>query len=169
MRACVRACVPCVSPFLRTPPISLRLYRVCLYVNVDIFMYYCIYVGVFIFIVLLSGALLHDIVIEAIRESPVRVTTCEVMKPYPGRGEIKRIPCRRGAVGSIIKIRQNVHTSQLALCEVEVYGYPGKSALHTHARTHAHKHTQMWLEWCFRINTCDKRTPLKRQIHKLQF
>ena len=75
--------------------------------------------------------MLHDIVIEAVMQGPLRVAICEFVGLHLGKGEIRRIPCRRGAIGSIIKIRQNATTpQQLVLCEVEVYGYPGKITLH---------------------------------------
>ena len=68
---------------------------------------------------------MHDIVIEALKQT--EISTCEVIVDALEDGETKRIPCRPGTVGYIVKIRQNATKAvNLILCEVEVYGTQGK-------------------------------------------
>ena len=73
---------------------------------------------------LLLGRRLHDIVIEALRQSEASI--CEVIVSALGDGETRRIPCRPETVGSVVRIRQNATKAQfLTICEVEVYGTHG--------------------------------------------
>ena len=67
---------------------------------------------------------LRDFVIEAI-VSKTSPRICAHVKPALGLGETKRIPCKPETRGSIIKIRLN-STEPLQLCEVQVFGKPGK-------------------------------------------
>jgi len=73
---------------------------------------------------LLLGFRLHDIVIEALRQS--ETTICEIIVTTLRASETRRIPCRPDAVGSVVRIRQNATNAEiLTICEVEVYGTLG--------------------------------------------
>ena len=73
---------------------------------------------------LLAGKRLHDIVIEALRQSEASI--CEVIVSALGNGETRRIPCRPETVGNVVRIRQNATEKEiLTICEVEVYGTHG--------------------------------------------
>lgn len=112
-------------------PISLRLSLYACLLYVDTFMRFRMYVCL-CRIVLLPDEKLHDFQIETIVYNPVRVSICEFVKRHLYNGETRRISCRPGAVGSIVIIRHNAaKPEELLLCEVEVYGYPGKTALHS--------------------------------------
>ena len=77
-----------------------------------------------VFPVLLPDARLHDIVIEALEQSQASI--CAVVGTAIGKSETRKIPCRQGTVGSIVRIRHNDTISAvLTLCEVEVYGTHG--------------------------------------------
>ena len=77
-----------------------------------------------VFPVLLPAVRLHDIVIEALELS--QASMCAVVGTAVGKNETRKIPCRPGTVGSIVKIRQNATKAEiLTLCEVEVYGTHG--------------------------------------------
>ena len=79
-------------------------------------------------IMLLTGERLHDIVIEALKDTEVSI--CEVIVYALKNGETRRIPCQPQTVGNVIKIRQNATKEEyLTLCEVEVYGTQGKIAI----------------------------------------
>ena len=67
---------------------------------------------------------LRDFVIEAIA-SKTSTRICAHVKSALGLGETKRIPCKPGTRGSIIKIILN-STEPLQLCEVQVFGKLGK-------------------------------------------
>jgi len=77
----------------------------------------------------LTGKLLHDIAIEAL--TGTRVSTCATIGRTPlGDGETRQIQCEQGTVGRIIKITRKASDEyNLALCEVEVHGTPGKISL----------------------------------------
>ena len=77
-----------------------------------------------VFPVLLPAGRLHDIVIEALELS--RASICAVVVTAIGKNETRKIPCRPGTVGSIVRIRRNATEAEiLTLCEVEVYGTHG--------------------------------------------
>ena len=77
-----------------------------------------------VFPVLLPAGRLHDIVIEALEQSQASI--CAVVGTAVGKNETRKIPCRQGTVGSIVKIRQNATKEEiLTICEVEVYGTHG--------------------------------------------
>ena len=67
---------------------------------------------------------LRDFVIEAIA-SKISPRICARVKPALGLGETKRIACKPGTRGSIIKIILN-SIEPLQLCEVQVFGKLGK-------------------------------------------
>ena len=80
-----------------------------------------------IFPVLLPDVRLHDIVIEALELSQASI--CAVVRTVIGNNETRKIPCRPGTVGGIVRIRQNATAAEiLTLCEVEVYGTYGTYA-----------------------------------------
>jgi len=73
-----------------------------------------------------------SIVIEAITEATLRVTECATFKGAATDIQIsRRFPCKRGTVGSIIRIRQG-ELENFTLCEVEVYGINGKTPKNSH-------------------------------------
>ena len=77
-----------------------------------------------VFLVLLPDVRLHDIVIEALELSQASI--CAVVGTAIGQNETRKIPCRPGTVGGIVRIRQNATKAEiLTLCEVEVYGMHG--------------------------------------------
>ena len=49
---------------------------------------------------------------------------CAHVKPALRKGETKRIPCKPGTSGRVIKIRLNTK-EPLQLCEVQVFGVRG--------------------------------------------
>ena len=77
-----------------------------------------------VFPVLPPDLRLHDIVIEALELS--QASTCAVVGTAVGKNETRKIPCRPGTVGSIVRIRHNATINAiLTLCEVEVHGTHG--------------------------------------------
>jgi len=78
----------------------------------------------------------YGIVIEAVTEAPLRVTECATVNVSKATTGTQRVPCRPGAVGSIIRMthvqydnRPSYVDFHLSLCEVEVYAINGKTAL----------------------------------------
>ena len=72
------------------------------------------------------------IVIEAISDATLRVTECASFKGTASDIQLsRRFPCKRGTVGSIIRIKQG-KLGNFTLCEVEVYGINGKTPKHNH-------------------------------------
>ena len=77
-----------------------------------------------VFPVLPPDVRLHDIVIEALELSEASI--CAVVETVIGQNETRKIPCRPGTVGGIVRIRQNATKAEfLTLCEVEVFGTHG--------------------------------------------
>ena len=90
-------------------------------------MYLYVYNGCF-----LTGVSLHNGVIETLREKATNVTMCNSIDPPLKWNETREIPCKREAVGRFVRIRQQTAVpGTLALCEVEVYGTFGKTAIAT--------------------------------------
>jgi len=76
--------------------------------------------------VFLTGFLLHDVVIQALKGTQ-HLTCGEIGHNPLADGETKHIPCRPGTVGSVIKVTRKASDSTgIVLCEVEVYGTQGK-------------------------------------------
>ena len=59
--------------------------------------------------------------------SPDDVTMCSPIETNFLRGEIRRIFCLEGAVGTYAKIELQGRKKELILCEVEIYEYKPKS------------------------------------------
>jgi len=88
-------------------------------------MYCYVYNGYF-----LVGVSLRYTVIETLLKNATNVTICNTIDPPLKWNETRQIPCQRDAVGSIVRIRQQAAVpGTLALCEVEVYGTFGKTAI----------------------------------------
>ena len=82
-------------------------------------------------VILHIGEGLHDFVIQTVRQNPTEVAICQVIGPPLKTKETRRIRCRRGAVGSIVRITQQPFVKEvLTLCEVEIYGTFGKTAIY---------------------------------------
>ena len=84
----------------------------------------------------LGSRKVYGIVIEAVTEAPLRVTKCATMNASVATPGTQRVPCRLGAVGSIIRLTHVQYDNipsyvdfHLSLCEVEVYAINGKTAL----------------------------------------
>ena len=77
-----------------------------------------------VFPVLPPDVILHDIVIEALDLSQASI--CAVVGTAIGKDETRKIPCRPGTVGNVVRIRHNDTVyAILTLCEVEVHGTHG--------------------------------------------
>lgn len=90
-------------------------------------MYVYVYNGCF-----MVGVPLHHGVIEILRKNLTNVTMCNTIDPPLKWNETREIPCKRGTVGRIVRIRKlSAIPETLALCEVEVYGTFGKTAIYS--------------------------------------
>lgn len=84
----------------------------------------------------LDSRKVYGIVIEAVTEAPLRVTKCATVNASVATTGTQRIPCRPGAVGSVIRLTHVQYDNRpyyvdfhLTLCEVEVYAINGKTSL----------------------------------------
>ena len=70
----------------------------------------------------------HDIIIEALKLPDM--SRCDVIHFALKYGATRRIPCQPRTVGNILRIREHpTERAYLILCEVEVYGTQGKTAI----------------------------------------
>ena len=72
----------------------------------------------------LAADRLKGFVIEVLSGGNTR--QCASCDEYLGKGETRRIPCKPGTIGNIVKVRLTSKNPQiLTLCEFEVFGISG--------------------------------------------